>query len=110
MAIQVAPPDTPWVQIDFDVRPAPLEFAFSNDRLTRAPEDGWVLCRRRVSEWAEFKDATVTPSRFTQEQLVALYKNDVLITLIGTYHSDSNEDAVRKDQSERPIQHGVVTE
>lgn len=107
--IRVAP-GIPWVQVDFDVRRDPLEFAVSNDRMVRAQEEGWTLCQPLTSDWSEFEDTSVNPRLYRQEKLYALYKDGVSITLVGMYQSDSRSSLVRPGaaQGEEPIQRGVV--
>ena len=63
-----------------------------------------------TADWTGFSDATRTPVRYRQEKVFHLYRDDVWITLVGMYESASERDAVRREanQSEKPVQHGVV--
>jgi hypothetical protein len=102
-------PGIPWVQIDFDVQRPPLEFGISSDRMLRAQEEGWTLCEQLTNDWTAFQDGRT--GRWRQEKLYELYKDRVLITLLGVYESNSARDAVSKDTpaGEKTIQHvGVI--
>lgn len=107
---KVLAPDIPWVQISFNVRREPLEFAVSVEELSRAAADGWILCKPQTFEWMGFNDFSVTPNRYTKQRTYLLYKDGILITLLGMYHYASESSSVEADdrQTDMPIQHGVV--
>jgi hypothetical protein len=107
---KVTAPGIPWEQVSFDVTRAPLEFAVNESRLHQAAADGWKLCEPATSEWTGFTDMSVAPARYTQTRTYVLYRQGVLIVLIGTYYSASEAVAVRPrdDQAEKPVQHVVV--
>jgi hypothetical protein len=101
----------PWVQISFDVQREPLEFAVAEARLAKAKSDGWMLCEPKSAEWSGYYDATTTPpNRYIQMREYMLFRAGVVITLVGTYESDSESAAVKKvpGQTTRPGQHGFV--
>jgi hypothetical protein len=101
----------PWVQISFDVQREPLDFAVTEDRLAKAKSDGWMLCEPKSAEWSGYYDATTTPpNRYKQIREYMLYRAGVVITLVGTYESDSESTSVKKvpGQTTKPTQHGFV--
>jgi hypothetical protein len=100
----------PWVQIDFNVRRKPLRFAFSDSQLNQALSDRWTVCRPKTAEWTAFQDVIVTPSRYVQRRTYVLFRNGVLIVLMGNYSSANEATSIKKleDQGEMPVQHGVV--
>lgn len=101
----------PWVQISFDVQREPPEFAVTEARLAKAKSDGWTFCEPKSAEWSEYYDATTThPNRYKQIREYMLYRAGVLITLVGTYESDSESTSVKKapGQTTKPTQHGYV--
>jgi hypothetical protein len=102
--------DIPWVQISFDVRREPFEFAVGTMRLAQAKEEGWAVCEPKTTEWVGYRDATVTPNRYKQAREYVLYEDGVLITLLATYESAREATSVKKGigKTERPDQHGVV--
>lgn len=106
----VAAPSIPWIQISFDVRREPLEFAISADRLDRAKAEGWTVCQPSTADWTGYYDAKVTPRRYTQNRAYVLYKDGVLIELIGVYYSDSEATSVQKSVGSAAgrVQHGMV--
>jgi hypothetical protein len=103
-------PGIPWVQIDFDVRREPLQFAFSEGLLRRATADGWAICHPNTSEWNAYEDRSVRPTQYIQSLKYGLYRKGILIVLIGLYYSENEASSVKKHegQSEEPTQHGVV--
>lgn len=107
---KIISPDVPWVQVSFEVRRAPLEFAIDEERLVQEKANGWMLCRPTTSEWmgTAYGDATV--ERYRQTRIFVLYKDGVYIQLTGEYDSSSEATSVRKidGQTEKPIQHFYV--
>jgi hypothetical protein len=98
-----------WVQQTFDVSRKPFDFVVSEEQLMRARSDGWTLCQELAPEWEGFYDATVTPRRYVRQKVYLLYKEGVLLTLIGRYYGTSQ---VVLDQQLREtsdvVQHAVV--
>ena len=101
----------PWEQIDFVVRRAPFEFAFDERQMMRAVAEGWLLCRPKSDEWWAYEDRSVTPSRYLQQRVFTLFKDDVLVVLLGKYVSPSEQEAVTKRNpgSEKLPQQGVAS-
>lgn len=100
------PSGIPWVQIAFNVRRDPLEFAISTERLERARADGWLLCRPQTPDWTGYEDMSQSPSRYTQHRKYLLHKDGVQIMVIGMYHSASEREAVRPREglTDKPVQ------
>ena len=98
----------PWAQIDFT---APFEFAFDERAITSANAEGWLLCSPKSEKWWEYEDRSVTPARYLQQRVFMLFKNDVLVTLLGRYVSTSEQEAVKSSSlgSDKPLQQGVVS-
>jgi hypothetical protein len=103
-------PGIPWVQVSFNVFRGPLEFAVDTKRFARAKAEGWKLCQQSTQEWTGYEDATVAPKRYTQQKAYVLYKEGVLVLLVGQYHSDREDLAIKAGSAstEKPMQHGTV--
>lgn len=101
----VTAPDIPWVQKSFNVSRESSEFAIPADKLARTKSDGWRLCQPPGPEWMGFQDATLTPPRYTQQRAYVLYKDSVLVVLVGKYYSDAENTAA---PSAKMDQHGMV--
>lgn len=108
---QVVASGVPWEQIDFVVRRDPFTFAFDESEIKSAVTDGWLPCRPKSDKWWEYEDRSVTPSRYLQQRTVTLFKNGVLVMLLGRYVSPSQQQAVAAGIAgrERPAQQGVVS-
>jgi hypothetical protein len=100
-------PDLPWVQISFNVRRPWLQFAIDEKRIFRAKAEGWALCQATSSEWDGYQDFAVTPPRYTRLKTYILYRDGVMLTLIGRYDRPIAELPLGK-RDERPIQQGFV--
>jgi len=103
-------PGIPWVQLSFTVRRAPLEFPIDANRLLQATADGWTLCQPMPSEWTSYLDMSVTPARYRQTRTYVLYREGVLLLLVGMYDGDSEATAVKRggNRMEMPVQHVAV--
>jgi hypothetical protein len=108
---RVVAKNVPWAQVDFVVRRVPFDFAFDERVITGAVADGWLLCRPKSKEWWEYEDRSVTPARYLQQRVITLFKNDVLVTLLGRYASQSEQEATKESgsTSEKPPQQGVAS-
>ncbi len=107
---QVVATGIPWAQIDFVVKRQAFEYAFDEHALTNAAtSEGWLLCRPKSEEWWAYEDHSVTPSRYLQQRAVTLFKDGVLVMLLGKYVSRSEQEAVTKQNpsAERVPQQGV---
>lgn len=109
---QVTATEVPWAQVDFVVQRAPFEFAFDEHAVTSvAKAESWLLCRPKSDDWWAYEDHSVTPSRYLQQRVFTLFKDDVLVVLLGRYVRSSEHDAVRKDglTPEKLPQQGVAS-
>jgi hypothetical protein len=96
-------PDAPWVQISFNVRRKPFEFAID---IERAIASGWRICRPRTSDWTGYEDASQGSVRYTQHRKYLFYKDGVQVVAVGMYHSESEQSAVKPNGEgrNRPVQ------
>jgi hypothetical protein len=108
---QVIATGVPWAQIDFVVRRSPFDYAFDEREIVNAAADGWLLCRPKSDEWWAYEDRSVTPSRYLQQRVFTLFKDSVLVLLVGKYKSPSEQEAISKSNpgSEKPPQQGIVS-
>lgn len=93
-------PNLPWVQISFNVRRPWLQFAIDEQRIQQAQSEGWELCRPASAEWEGYEDATGPSLTYKRLRTYVLYREGVLIQLIGMYQSPGG--------AQQPIQQGVV--
>jgi len=92
----------PWVQISFNARRKPFEFAVD---LQRAAANGWKMCRPKTTEWTGYEDASHEGAAYTQHIKYLFYKGGIQVTAISMYHSENEHSAVRRDSGDRmPIQ------
>jgi hypothetical protein len=103
-------PGIPWVQLDFNVRREPLQFAITDTVLNRAAAAGWTLCQPKTSEWTGYQDMRSTPSQYVQTRIYVLHKGNVQIVLVGIYYSENEATSVKRQTEviQKPSQHGVV--
>jgi hypothetical protein len=109
---QVTAAGVPWAQVDFFVLRAPFDFAFDERAMTRAATaEGWLLCRPKSDDWWAYEDSSVAPSRYLQQRVFTLFKDDVLVVLLGRYTSPSEQAAVtrRNPSAEKLPQQGVAS-
>lgn len=109
---QVTAAGVPWAQIDFVVLRAPFDFAFDEQAMARsATAEGWLLCRPKSDDWWAYEDNSVTPSRYLQQRVFTLFKDDVLVVLLGKYTSPSEQATVTKGNpsAEKLPQQGVAS-
>lgn len=99
--------DIPWVQISFDVQRVGNEFAFLNIEFDNAKSEGWRVCRQQASEWTKYEDVSLTQNRYIQQKVYTLYRDQVLVTLVGRYEDDREQDSQVAPQRPR-VQHGIV--
>jgi hypothetical protein len=102
--------EVPWVQISFEVTRAPGEFAIALEELRKAQRAGWLLCEPTTSNWTEFEDLRLQPSRYVAEQSYMLHKGHTLVVLLGAYEFE-NEAAwkrAREESTTKLAQHAVV--
>jgi hypothetical protein len=103
-------PGVPWLQISFDVQRPPLEFGIDESRLRRAAADGWKVCAPTSPEWTGYLDMSAQPAQYTQTRTYVLYRDGILVTLIGMYNSANEASSVKKsdERDEKPVQHDFV--
>lgn len=104
---KVLAPDTPWVQISFNVRRPWLEFAVDEKRINRAKLEGWDLCRPATAEWAGHEDVVVASASYRRLRTYVLYREGVLVQLLGMYDSPL-ESVGLEGEAEPAIQQGFV--
>jgi hypothetical protein len=100
----------PWLQISFNVQREPFDFGIDESTLRRAVADGWKLCEPTKAEWTGYMDMSTQPAQYTQTRTYVLYRDGVLVTLIGMYNSPNEAASVRKHEGvgDRPLQQDFV--
>jgi hypothetical protein len=104
---KVVTSDLPWTQISFQVRRPWLKFAVDEDRISQAKIEGWGLCRPMSTDWDGYEDYAVTPPRYRRLRTYVLYRDGVLLQLIGIYDTPLETMGPGKS-GEKPVQQGVV--
>jgi len=99
----------PWVQISFNALRGPDEFAVPTELMARAQAAGWAVCQPSTLDWVSYEDHRVSPSVYTRQRTYVLYGENSIITLLGTYYSES-EQAWRRESgaSAKLTQQGVI--
>jgi len=84
--------------------------SYRRQSLLQATADGWTLCQPMPSEWTSYLDMSVTPARYRQTRTYVLYREGVLLLLVGMYDGDSEATAVKRggNRMEMPVQHVAV--
>lgn len=103
-------PNAPWVQLSFHVQRAPEQFAIAEERFQRAATEGWLLCEPPTQAWNSYPDAREDPPVYTQQRTYELYRDGVLLTVIGSFHYESEQAAeeVKREQKHKPVQEVYV--
>jgi hypothetical protein len=89
-------PQIPWVQISFNVKRPPLQFAIDQGTLASAKEKGWTICKPKTDEWVGYLDLANGRNEYIQTRTYMVYRHGVMITLVARYVSASEEASVRK--------------
>ena len=104
---RIVAPNLPWVQISFNIRRPWLQFAFDENRIKEAKLAGWGLCRPANAEWDGYEDHAATPPNYRRLRTYVLYKDGVLLQLIGIYDTPLETMGLGK-RDEKPVQQGIV--
>jgi hypothetical protein len=104
---KVVAPDLPWVQISFKVLRPWLVFAVDERRISEAKLAGWALCQPASAEWNGYEDHATTPPNYRRLRTYVLYRDGVLLQLIGIYDTPIDTMGLGK-RDEKPVQQGFV--